>query len=95
MTFGHTQVTAARGGFLRVLCVLFASFTVKVFDPRIAREVAEFAEKSFPRVLVETPAPPALRKGRIGKETAAGVFPACLFSFNQLLAFGSWLLAQP
>ena len=29
----------------------------------------------FPKVLVETPVPPAFRKGRIGKETAAGIVP--------------------
>jgi hypothetical protein len=56
----------------------------------IAEEVAEFAKKIFPRALVGTPAPPALRKGRIGKETAAGVVPpVCFLSVNLLLASGS------
>jgi hypothetical protein len=36
---------------------------------KIAKDVAKFAKKTFPKVLVETPAPPALRKERIGKET--------------------------
>lgn len=33
----------------------------------------------FPRVLAGTPAPPALREERIGKETAAGMFPPVCF----------------
>jgi len=47
----------------------------------IAKNLAKVAEKSFPRVLVETPAPPAFRKECIGKETAAGnVPPVCFLS---------------
>jgi hypothetical protein len=34
---------------------------------------------ALPRVLVETPAPPALREERIGKETAAGMVPPVFF----------------
>jgi hypothetical protein len=44
---------------------------------KIAKTVAKFAKKIFPRVLVETPAPPALREERIGKETACRDYPAC------------------
>jgi hypothetical protein len=51
----------------------------------------KFAEKIFPRVLVETPAPPALRKRRIGKETAAGIVPPVDFFSESALGF--WLLA--
>jgi hypothetical protein len=48
---------------------------------------AEFAEKfaprtprkTAPRVQVETPAPPAIREDRIGKEAAAGIVPSCVF----------------
>jgi hypothetical protein len=43
----------------------------------------------LPRVLVETPTPPALRKERIWKGNSRRDFPpVCLFS-KQLLAFGS------
>jgi hypothetical protein len=56
---------------------------------KIVKDIAKFSEKIFPRVLVATPAPPALRKVRIGKETAAGMVPpVCFLSFNR-----SWLLA--
>jgi hypothetical protein len=49
----------------------------------IAENLAEFAERIFPRVLVETPAPPALPKERIGKETATGMVPpVCFLSHN-------------
>jgi hypothetical protein len=88
VTFGHTQVTGGEGWFPRVLCVLFASFAVKAFDPRIAGEVAEFAEKILPRVLVETPAPPALRKGALERRQLPGCFPPVCFLFNQLLVLG-------
>jgi len=63
---------------------------------KIAKDSAKLAKKKFakkiiPKVPVETPAPPALRKERIGKETAAGIVPpVCVFS---LAAFSSWLLA--
>jgi hypothetical protein len=57
----------------------------------IAEHFAEFAKK-IPRVLVGTPAPPALRKERIGKETDAGTVPPVCFLFViSLLAFGSSL----
>jgi len=56
---------------------------------KIAKDFAKVAKKIVPRVLVETPAPPALRKECIGKETAAGIVPpVCLFSSA---AFSSWL----
>jgi hypothetical protein len=45
---------------------------------------------ALPRVLVETPAPPALREERIGKETAAGMVPPVCF-LRMALAFGSRL----
>ncbi|SPF46769.1 hypothetical protein SBA1_680023 [Candidatus Sulfotelmatobacter kueseliae] len=40
-------------------------------------------------MLVETPAPPALRKERIGKETTAGDVPPARFLFLKLLAASS------
>jgi len=43
------------------------------------------AQATFPRVPVETRAPPALWKERIGKETSLPEFPASS-SPNQLLA---------
>jgi hypothetical protein len=56
----------------------------------IAKEAAKFAEKIFPKVPVETPAPPALRKGAHWKGDSRRGGPACLFSFlKQLLAIGS------
>lgn len=61
---------------------------------KIVKDIAKFAEKIFPRVLVATPAPPALRKVRIGKETAAGMVPPVGFlSCNRswLLALSFWL----
>jgi hypothetical protein len=58
---------------------------------KVAKEVAKFAKRIIPRVQVETPAPPALRKERIGKETAAGMIPpVCVLSKS---ALGFWLLA--
>jgi len=58
---------------------------------KIAKDFAKVAKKIVPRVLVETPAPPALCKERIGKETVVGIVPpVCLFSST---AFSSWLLA--
>jgi hypothetical protein len=53
---------------------------LKGFDRKARQGIAKFAKKVNPRVLVETPAPPALRKERIGKEAPAGMFPpASLF----------------
>jgi hypothetical protein len=53
-----------------------------------AKKFRGVRKKHFPRVLVETPAPPALREERIGKETAAGTFPPACF-LKQLFALGS------
>jgi hypothetical protein len=44
-------------------------------------------------VLVETPTPPALRNERIGKETAAGVFPPVVSFQLKHLAISTWHLA--
>jgi hypothetical protein len=54
---------------------------VRALTAKIGKDFEKFAKKIIPRVLVETPAPPALRKERIGKETAAGIVPpVCVFS---------------
>jgi hypothetical protein len=58
----------------------------------IAKDFAKVAKKIFPRVLVETPAPPAFCRERIGKETAAGMVPPVCFL--SLTALGFWLLAS-
>jgi hypothetical protein len=44
--------------------------------------------RRIPRVRAETPAPPALRKERIGKEAPAGMFPPASLFLNKLLAVG-------
>jgi hypothetical protein len=64
---------------------------LNAFDRRDRRGFRDvrFEEKIFLRVLVETPAPPAFRKERIGKETAAGMVPPVSFLPQQLLALGS------
>jgi cyclic pyranopterin phosphate synthase len=47
---------------------------------KLAKNPRKAREGNLPRVLVETPAPPALRKERIGKEAPAGMLPpACFF----------------
>jgi hypothetical protein len=50
---------------------------------KFAKNPAKFAKKINPRVLAETPAPPALCEERIGKEAPAGMFPpACFFPIS-------------
>src|SRR5215472_15935081 len=43
----------------------------------------------FPRVLVETPAPPALIASALERKRLAGNFPACLFLLPRL-AISTW-----
>ena len=47
---------------------------------RRGREFVDERPRHLPRVPVETPAPPALGDGRIGKETARRHLPACFLS---------------
>jgi hypothetical protein len=53
---------------------------------KFAKTPAKFAKKINPRVLVETPAPPALCEERIGQGSACRDFSACVSFSNQLLA---------
>jgi hypothetical protein len=59
---GHTPAAEAREDFLRDL-------SGKAFN---RKAMAKGAKKNSPRVPVETPTPPVLRKKHIGKETLAG-----------------------
>jgi len=54
------------------------------FDREGREGIAKVVEENSPRVLAATPAPPALRKERIGKETACRDGPAWTIPFHCL-----------
>jgi hypothetical protein len=68
--------------FLASLAQPLRTLRLRAFDRKDRQGSAKFAKKIVPRVLVETPAPPALREERIGKETAAGIVSPVFFSVD-------------